>query len=91
MDGKWGGGGAFALSVARITSLATRPNGPLASSAHHDPSRPPPPLTLQTTGTLSHLNPDAALSDDDGAGGGGAGAGGGGLTESGRPRRRAVR
>ncbi|BGP39484.1 hypothetical protein JCM10449v2_003434 [Rhodotorula kratochvilovae] len=56
-----------------------------------DPSRPPPPLTLQTTGTLSHLNPDAALSDDDGAGGGGAGAGGGGLTESGRPRRRAVR
>ncbi|GAA5917355.1 hypothetical protein JCM8208_007398 [Rhodotorula glutinis] len=48
-----------------------------------DPSAPTPALTLHTADKLSHLNPDAAMSDDEG--------GGAGLTESGRPKRRAVR
>ncbi|KPV75100.1 uncharacterized protein RHOBADRAFT_64906 [Rhodotorula graminis WP1] len=48
-----------------------------------DPSASAPVLTLHTADKLSHLNPDAVMSDDEG--------GGAGLTESGRPKRRAVR
>jgi len=66
---------------AASPSLARSLDAPFASLS--DPSAPTPVLTLHTADKLSHLNPDAAMSDDEG--------GGAGLTESGRPKRRAVR